>query len=91
MYLKHYADVRCFQVILCRDTYVQTLIELLLLLVDYAQAEVDLVGLLESRFHTHDLRKCLFGMLQRSVAIIEYTNAVPKLGLLSYVSRWARL
>ena len=83
IYLKHYVDVRCFLTILRRDTYVQALIELLLLLVYYTQAEVDLVGLFESRFHAHDLRKCFFGVLQRSVAIIEYTNAVPKLGLLT--------
>jgi hypothetical protein len=34
---------------------VQTLVELLLLLVDYAKAEVNLVCLFECGFHAHDL------------------------------------
>lgn len=37
------------------NTHIQTLIELLLLLVNYAQAEVDLVCLLEVGLHAHDL------------------------------------
>jgi hypothetical protein len=82
MYLKHYKKVSGFHVTCLMDTYVQTLIKLLLLLVDYAKAEVNLVGLLKSGLHTHDLREGLFGMLQRAIAIIKYTNAVPKLGLL---------
>lgn len=43
--------------------YIQTLVKLLLLLVYYAKAEVDLVCLLEGRFHTHDLGESLLGML----------------------------
>lgn len=39
----------------CDATYVQALVELLLLLVNYTQTEVDLVGLLKGRLHTHDL------------------------------------
>ena len=48
----------------CVDfTYVQTLVELLLLLVYYTQAEVDLVCLLEVWLHTHDLREGFLGVL----------------------------
>jgi len=63
-------------------TYVQTLVELLLLLIDYTEAEVDLVCLFEGRLHAHDLREGLFRMLQGSIAVVEYANAIPKFGLL---------
>jgi hypothetical protein len=58
-------------------TYVQALIELLLLLVNYAETEVDLVGLLKSWLHAHDLREGLFGVLEGPVAIIQDAYAVP--------------
>ena len=45
------------------DTHIQTGIVLLLLLVDYAKAEVDLVGLLKVWRHSHNLREGLFGVL----------------------------
>jgi hypothetical protein len=61
---------------------VQTLVELLLLFVNYAKAEVNLVGLFKCRLHAHNLRESLFGVLEGSVAIIEYSDAVPKLRLL---------
>jgi hypothetical protein len=67
-------------------TYVQTLIELLLLFVNYAKAKVDFVGLLKIWLHAHDLRECLFGMLKGSIAIVENSNAIPKLGFLCIVS-----
>jgi hypothetical protein len=67
-------------------TYVQTLIELLLLLIDYAKAKVDFVGLLKIWLHAHDLRECLFGMLKGSIAIVEDSYAIPKLGFLCIVS-----
>jgi hypothetical protein len=51
-------------------TYLQTLIELLLLLVYYSQAEINLVGLLEFRSHAHHLREGFFCVIQRSIAII---------------------
>jgi hypothetical protein len=51
-----YADFVAF-------TYVQTLVELLLLLIYYTEAEIDLVRLLEVRLHTHNLRESLLGML----------------------------
>lgn len=62
--------------------YLQTLTEFLLLFVDDAKSEVDLVGLFEIRLHPHNLREGFFGMLKRSIAIVEYANAIPQLGLL---------
>lgn len=41
----------------------QALAVLRLLLVDDAQAEVDLTGLLEVGLHLHHLRECLLGMI----------------------------
>jgi hypothetical protein len=64
------------------ETYVQALVELLLLLVNYAETEVDLVGLLEAWLHAHNLREGLFGMLEGPIAIIQDANAVPQLGFL---------
>lgn len=46
------------------DTDLKTLLELLLLFVDYTQTEVNLVRLLKVGLHTHDLGECLFGMLK---------------------------
>ena len=62
--------------------YLKTLVIFLLLLVDYAQAEVDLVRLLEIRLHLHDLRKCFFGVVQRPVAVIQDADTIPKFRLL---------
>jgi hypothetical protein len=69
---------RCLRV----DTYVQTLIKLLLLLVDYAETEVYLIGLLEVWLHAHNLRKGLLGMLERAIAVVQDADAVPELGFL---------
>ena len=66
-------------------THLQALAKLLLLLVYYAEPKVYLVCLLESWFHAHYLRECLFRMLQRSIAIVENPNAVPKFGFLSWL------
>lgn len=65
-----------------RWTHIQTLVELLLLLIDYAEAEVDLVGLLKVGLHAHDLRKGLFGVLKRAISIIQDSNAIPELWFL---------
>lgn len=46
------------------ETDLETLLEFLLLFVDYAETEVDLIGFLKVWLHTHDLRKCFFGMLK---------------------------
>jgi hypothetical protein len=63
-------------------TYFQTLSELLLLLVYYAETEIDFIRLLEVWLHSHDLRESLFGMFKRAIAIIQNTNAIPELRLL---------
>jgi hypothetical protein len=52
------------------ETNFQTLIELLLLFIDYAKTKVDLVCLLKVRLHAHDLRKRLLCVIERSVAVI---------------------
>jgi hypothetical protein len=64
------------------DTYVQTLVELLLLLVNYAEAEVDLVSLFEAWLHAHDLRESFLGMFEGTIAIVEDSYPVPELGFL---------
>ena len=43
--------------------YLETLTELLLLLINYAETEVDLVGLLKIWLHSHHLREGFFCML----------------------------
>ena len=50
--------------------YLKTLAEFRLLLVNDTESKVYLIGLFEIWLHTHDLGKCLFGMLQGSVTII---------------------
>jgi hypothetical protein len=60
----------------------QTLTVLLLLLVNYAEPEVDLVCLVEARFHLHDLREGFFCMIQGAVAIVQDTDTVPETRLL---------
>lgn len=63
-------------------TYIQALVELLLLLVYYSQAEINLICLLEVGFHAHDLGEGFFGVLKRAIAVVQNTNAVPEFGLL---------
>jgi hypothetical protein len=65
-----------------KTTYVQTLVEFLLLLVDYAQAKVDLVRLLEVGFHAHDLGEGLFGMFQGAIAVVQNADPIPQLRFL---------
>ena len=60
----------------------ETLAVLLLLLVYYTQAEVDLVRLVEVGLHVHDLREGLFRMFEGAIAIVEDANAIPEFGLL---------
>lgn len=76
--LMHMADLEP-DVLLCQRAWrvvydvfeaVQTLGELLLLLIYYAESKVDLVRLFKSWLHRHDLRKGFFRMLQRAVAVI---------------------
>lgn len=61
---------------------IQTLLVLLLLLINDAQAEVNLIGLFEVGRHVHNLREGLLGMLERPVAIVENANPIPQLGFL---------
>lgn len=63
-------------------TYLKTLVILLLLFVDYAEAEVNLICLVKIGRHAHDLRERLFSMLQGPIAIIQDTNSVPQRWLL---------
>lgn len=71
-------------------TYIETLRKLLLLLVNYSEAEINLVGLFEFRCHTHDLGERLLRMIKRAIAIVQNTNAVPQLRLLSTGQHRAR-
>lgn len=64
----------------------QARLKLLLLLVYYAESEIDLVGLFKSWFHAHDLGEGFFGVLETAVTVIENTYAVPELWFLRAVS-----
>jgi hypothetical protein len=46
------------------STYFQTLLKLLLLLVDYTEPEIDLICLFEIGLHPHHLTESLFGVLK---------------------------
>ena len=59
------------------EVYLQTLVVLLLLLIYNAQAEIDFIGFLKIWLHMHDLRKSLFGMLKRSITVIQNANPIP--------------
>lgn len=65
-----------------RWSYLQTLAELLVLLVYYAKPEVDLVRLFEFRVHPHDLGKRLLGVVEGPEPVVEDPNPIPKHGLL---------
>lgn len=45
------------------SAYIERLLVLVLLLVDYAEAEVYLMSLVKVRVHGHDLREGFFGMV----------------------------
>ena len=62
--------------------YLQALLELLLLLVYYTEAEVYLVGFLEAWIHAHDLGEGFLGVFERAIAIVEDTDTIPELGFL---------
>lgn len=70
----------------CYRPYIQTVAKLLLLLVYYAQAKVDFVGLFKVRSHTHNLGESLLGMVERTVAVVEYTNSIPEFRLLHNIA-----
>ena len=67
MYLKHYQTCQV-NFVSCAmrggsSMYLKARVKLLLLLVDYTQAEVNLVGLLKVWLHLHNLREGLFGVI----------------------------
>jgi len=62
--------------------YFQALLKLLLLLVDDAKSEVNLIGLFKVWLHAHDLREGLFGVLQGAIAVVQNANAIPEFGFL---------
>lgn len=51
-------------------TYLEGLVVFLLLLVDYSESEVNLVGLVKIGLHLHDLREGLLCMVQRAITVI---------------------
>lgn len=65
--------------------YLQALLKLLLLFIDNAKSEVDLVRLFKVRLHSHNLRECFLSMIERSVTVVQNPNSVPKLRLLRVV------
>jgi hypothetical protein len=70
----------------CKAIYLEALLVLRLLFVDYTETKIDLVGLLEIGLHTHDLREGFFGELKRPIAVVENTNAIPEFGILPKVN-----
>lgn len=81
MYLKHFACVNmllsCANIRGGSCIYLKTLAVFLLLLVYYTQAKVDFVGLFKIGLHLHDLRESFLGVIQRTVSIVQYANAIP--------------
>lgn len=59
-------------------THLKTLVVLLLLLVYDSESEIYFIGLLEAWFHLHYLGECFLGMVKRTVAVVQYTDAVPE-------------
>jgi hypothetical protein len=64
-------------------TYIQTFLKLVLLLVDYSQAKINLAGLFKLGSHSHDLRKGFLRMIDRTISIIENSNSVPQFWFLN--------
>ena len=62
--------------------YLKRLVVLLLLLVDYAEAEINFMGLVKVRLHLHDLGEGLLSMLKRAISVVQDTDTVPKSRLL---------
>ena len=52
------------------ESYLQALVVLLLLFIDYPKTEIYLIRLLKVGLHTHHLGEGFLGMLKRSIAII---------------------
>lgn len=62
----------------------ERILEFALLLVDYPKSEQDLVLLVEIQIlaHPQDRRERFFGMVQRSITIVQYPNSVPEFRIL---------
>lgn len=63
--------------IVAPKTYLERLRIFVLLLVDYSKTKINLIRLLKSRIHSHDLAKSLLRVLQATISIIENADAVP--------------
>lgn len=87
IYLKHFGTCQHApqeeKIPVSCSAYLKTLAVLGLLLVYYAQAKVDLVGLFEIWLHLHDLRKGFLGVIQRAIPVVQNTNAIPQFRLLT--------
>lgn len=59
-------------------TYLERLVVLLLLLVNYPKSEVDFMGLVETRVHCHDIGKGFLRMIKRAEAVVQNTYTVPE-------------
>jgi hypothetical protein len=59
-----HTDVSKEGVMLPCPTYLQTLLKLLLLLVDYTEPEIDLICFFEIGLHPHHLTESLFGVFK---------------------------
>lgn len=64
------------------STHLEALLVFLLLLVDYAETEKDLVGLVKVLVHAQDTRKCFLGMFKRPITVVQDADAVPKFRVL---------
>lgn len=61
-----------------KKIYLETLWIFLLLLVNYAEAEINFIGLFKIGLDLHDLGKGLFGIVIAPITVIENSNAIPE-------------
>ena len=78
MYLKHCDDVRIVPSEQTGFTYLKTLVELGLLLVNYTKTEVNFVCFLEIGLDLHDLGEGLLGVVVAAISVVQDTDSVPK-------------
>ena len=67
--------------------YLERLVVLLLLLVNYAEAEINFMGLVKVGLHLHDLGEGLLSMLERAVSVVQDADTIPKSRLLRVEQR----
>jgi hypothetical protein len=85
MYLKHFGPrVRANEYSHSElgPSYLKAGVVLLLLLVDYTQSKIDLIRLFKVGLHLHDLGKRFFGVVQGTISVVEYADAIPQFGFL---------